>query len=823
MSGQSQRGKAKSLRARNQRMSMPPINPLRVSHAQNASNDNLGIYANPRLTYILGRHVIGNVGEITTIEGDHVRGVIKAVSPSADLGITYAQVAQKSDKGNRKNVADRTILWTEIKMVQISNVKRLDCLVDDIKTDGEIAKDCSTNNVVEDKELVPFFASSDVVKDCLLDQGSFSAMEMFETNEKMFSVVSTYNDDLREYTTPVDRSAPNFSETEARCAKLAQDITENSSCISLIDNEDIGMENEEEKYSAVRRNGTVQNSVRNTKSNSRPSLAQAETPVSCLGNQLSQVCIQSSKPNHTEAVRVSISVGDALKSDVGPQVNGVSRISTQVDKDKVKLCHDQPTKVSTPACVCTSAPVVKTNAMDVPVSSVSKPSSTEERVKKSTLDPNAPEFQPMGLSYTSHSVASMPPNIQPSLPTLNMTIPHYVSTVNVISQASQLPAQATFIAAGQHMYAPYSYGHQTHIQQLLPTPVCSSGPGTTAQHVRGSALPPSVNQQSYVTHGSNMMHQLGQNVTLGQTITAPQVITGHNSTGRLPVCPSSSVNFTRQRSNDSPSSVTHGTSYAVQQSTMSIPTFQSQTVYQLPNGTFPFLVSSHPPVGLQFLPGPPTAVSSGLMLGGVHVSQPNQQICPTHTIMQMQPAHLQIPVGQPDQITQTTTPQQTSQSQQIFSQHFQDQSHSIQIPSYANLQAPYHHNLMFAPQQNSPGFYPGASAMIATPGVNHIASGLSPIVGQPNPHPLGASVANQSDSSTTSQQLQQTHIMSQPNCQPQQLLQHYPAIPQPHLLQAQQLSAAQHIGGHHLPSNHTYHALMAAMAAGGGVGATQAH
>ncbi|CAH8499423.1 unnamed protein product [Schistosoma curassoni] len=822
MSGQSQRGKTKSLRARNQRMSMPPINPLRVAHAQNASNDNLGIYANPRLTYILGRHVIGNVGEIITIEDDHVHGVIKAISPSADLGITYAQVAQKNDKSNRKNVSDKTILWTEIKMVQISNVKRLDCLVDDIKTDSEIAKDCSTNNFVEDKELVPFFASSDVVKDCLLDQGSFSAMEMFETNEKMFSVVSTYNDDLREYT-----SAPNFSETEARCAKLAQDITENSSCVSLVDNEDIGMENEEEKYSAVRRNGTVQNSMRNAKSNSRTNLAPAETQVNCLGSQLSQVCIQSSKPSHTEAVRVSISVGDALKSDVVPQVNGISKTSTQADKDKVKLCHDQPTKVSTPTCVCTSA-LVKTNVVDVPVSSVSKSSSTEERVKKSTLDPNAPEFQPMGLSYTSHSVATMPPTLQPSLPTLNMPIPHYVSTVNVISQASQLPTQATFIAAGQHMYAPYSYGHQTHIQQLLPTPVCSNGPGTNPQHVRGSALPPSVNQQSYVTHGSNMMHQLGQNATLGQIITTPQVITGQNSTGRLPVCPSSSVNFTRQRSNDSPSSVTHCTSYPVQQSTMSIPTFQSQALYQLPqpNGTFPYLVSSHPPVGLQFLSGLPTAVSSGLMMGGVHVSQPSsQQICPT--IMQMQPAHLQIPVGQPEQINQTTTPQQTSQSQQLFSQHFQDQSHSIQIPSYANLQAPYHHNLMFAPQQNSPGFYPGPSAMIATPGVNHIASGLSPIVGQPNPHQLGASVANQSNqsdsSSTASQQLQQTHIMSQPNCQPQQMLQHYPAIPQPHLLQTQQLSAAQHIAGHHIPGNHTYHALMAAMAAGGGVGATQAH
>ncbi|CAH8501236.1 unnamed protein product [Heterobilharzia americana] len=808
MPGQSQRGKIKSMRARNQRMPISSANASRLTHTQNTSDEGLGIYANPGLTYILGRHVI------------------------ADLGLTYAQVAHKNDKGSRKNVTDKTVFWSEIKMVRIPNIKRSDCLINDIKTDSEIAKECPTNNFVVDKELVPFFASSDGVKDCLLDQGSFSAVEMFETNEKMFSVSSTYNADLREYTTPVDRSAPNFPETEARCAKLAQDITENFSGMGLMDDEgDISLENEEEKYSAVVRPGTVQNAVRSAKSSHRSNVvSQLESTVNSSGSQLSQVCIQSSKASHSEAVRVSISVGDTLKSDGGPQVNGVSKPCVQNDKDKSKQSYDQLPEVSNSVSVSTTTSYIKNSTADAPVTSVGKTSTSEGRVKKSTLDPNAPEFQPMGLSYNSQSMVNIAQNLQSTLPSFSaqgIHIPqHYMSTMNVISQAPQLPGQTAFIAAGQQMYTPFPYSHQAQMQHLLTTPVCSNGPGA-AQQIRGNSLPP-LNQQSYANHGHGMLPQLGQGVSLGQIITTPQMITGHNSSGRLSVCPSSSVNLTRQRSNDSPSAVTHCTSYAIQQPAMSIPTFQSQAVYQLPqpNGAFPFLVSSHPQMGLQFLPGLPTAVSSGLMVGGVHVSQAsNQQVCPTHTIMQMQPTHLQLPVGQSDQVTAPSTTQQTSQSQQMFPQHFQDHPHPSQIHSYPNVPAPYQHNLMFAPQQNASGFYP---AMVAGPGtVSHVA-GLSPVVGQPNPHSLNASIphqSNQPDSSLiNSQQIQQSHMMPQPNCQPQQLLQHYPAVAQAQFLQAQQLSAAQHMSGQHLPNSHTYHAaLLAAMTAGGAAGAPQSH
>ncbi|CAH8837343.1 unnamed protein product [Trichobilharzia szidati] len=715
-------------------------------------------------------------------------------------------------------------------MIRIRNINKSDCLVNDIKTDSEIAKDCAAGNVVADKELVPFFASSDGVKDFLLDQGSFSAVEMFETNEKMFSVSSTYNPDLREYTTPVDRSAPNFSETEARCAKLAQDITENSSGMGLMDDEgDICMENEEEKYSAVVRPSTTQNAARSIKNNHRMnSASQPESTVN-ISTQLSQVCIQSNKPSNTEAVRVSISVGEALKSDGNPQINGVSKVCIQSEKDKTKQIHDQPTEVSTPVCVCTTASCVKSSTSDAPVTSSTKVSTTEERVKKSTLDPNAPEFQPMGLSYTSHSVANMAQTLQSGLPPFSaqsIQIPqHYVSTMNVISQAPPLPGQTAFIAAGQHMYAPFQYTHQAQVQQMLP-PVCSSGPGTN-QQIRGSSLPPSMNQQSYTNHGHNMLPQMGQGVSLGQIITSPQVISGHNSAGRLSVCPSSSVSLTRQRSNDSPSSVTHCTSYAIQQPTMSIPAFQSQAVYQLPQPNGAFFVSSHPQMGVHILSGLPTAVSSGLMVGGVHVSQAsNQQVCPTHTLMQMQPAHLQVPVGQSDQgTTPSTTPQQTSQSQQLFPQQFQEHSHPIQIPAYANVPAQYQHNLVFAPQQNPPAFYPTAPAMVAGPGTVSHVTGLSPIVGQHN-HSLNASIPHQSNQTDpalmTSQQIQQSHMIPQPNCQPQQFMQHYPAVAQAQLLQAQQLSAAQHMGNQHLPNNYPYHALIAAMAAGGAA-AAQTH
>lgn len=52
-------------------------------------------------------------------------GVIKAISPSADFGLSCAQVMNKSDK---TNITDQVVPWNNVKMIVIPSVKLSDYL-----------------------------------------------------------------------------------------------------------------------------------------------------------------------------------------------------------------------------------------------------------------------------------------------------------------------------------------------------------------------------------------------------------------------------------------------------------------------------------------------------------------------------------------------------------------------------------------------------------------------------------------------------------------------------------------------------------------------
>lgn len=58
----------------------------------------------------------------------------------------------------------------------------------------------TTRATTPDKELIPYFEPSETVKDCSLDEGAFPPDEMFQTNKELFSVRSTYDPELSEYT-----------------------------------------------------------------------------------------------------------------------------------------------------------------------------------------------------------------------------------------------------------------------------------------------------------------------------------------------------------------------------------------------------------------------------------------------------------------------------------------------------------------------------------------------------------------------------------------------------------------------------------------------
>lgn len=83
--------------------------------------------------------------------------------------------------------------------------------------------------------------------------------DQFEVNQKLFGVQTSFDESI--YTTPIDRSAPDFKQREARASKLAKEILDTSGNVTNIHlAEERGLVlgtdyDEEDRYGAVVRNG----------------------------------------------------------------------------------------------------------------------------------------------------------------------------------------------------------------------------------------------------------------------------------------------------------------------------------------------------------------------------------------------------------------------------------------------------------------------------------------------------------------------------------------------------------------------------------------
>lgn len=96
------------------------------------------------------------------------------------------------------------------------------------------------------------------LEDMALDSGGATGWDQFATNERMYGVQSTYDENI--YTTAIDRSNPQYKQREAQAARIAREIEGSSAADAHIaeerrrdaDRGDGGLD-EEEKYSGVRR------------------------------------------------------------------------------------------------------------------------------------------------------------------------------------------------------------------------------------------------------------------------------------------------------------------------------------------------------------------------------------------------------------------------------------------------------------------------------------------------------------------------------------------------------------------------------------------
>ncbi|KAK3671845.1 poly(A)-binding protein binding protein [Recurvomyces mirabilis] len=119
-----------------------------------------------------------------------------------------------------------------------------------------------------ERELQRWDASADTDVDLSLDAGGQTGWDQFAVNEQMYGVQDTYDENI--YTTAIDRSDPRFRQKEAEAAKIAREIEGSSAGNAHVAEErradadkDDGLD-EEEKYSGVRREPSVQLPKRST-------------------------------------------------------------------------------------------------------------------------------------------------------------------------------------------------------------------------------------------------------------------------------------------------------------------------------------------------------------------------------------------------------------------------------------------------------------------------------------------------------------------------------------------------------------------------------
>ncbi|KAA3674574.1 uncharacterized protein DEA37_0007849 [Paragonimus westermani] len=818
-----QRGKVKTVpRSRGQRVPVNSANfPKAIHHLPTQQEDGLGIYSNTELTYMLARHVIGNIGEVTTTENSKLLGVVKAISPSGDLGLVFAYSPQKNKNG-QVNVVKHTVSLSNWKMVRISDIKFSDCLIGDTQADLESVNDCEfTSATATDKELVPFFASSEAINDCDLNQGGFPAEEMFKTNKELFSVSTTYNPDLSEYTTPIDRSAPNFPETEAWCTKIARYIEDNHSPHASIED---SCEDEEAAFSAVARvqkDSSVASRVsgRSPRTVNEVSSSNRGDALSNVSRQMAHVSVHtasltaaessSSQDSHPDNAKAS----ETIKVDSVYPAASMNRSTDHVASEKTSV--GEVSDVQTP--IVSSEPESPSAPPNVSASF----SATESKVKKSKLDPNAPEFQPMSLQYANLSGAvQLQPQLQSALAGLSLNSSQVIHPVVNANHSGQLsiPALTAFVATQQpQLYAPapVSYGtHSDQMSHMLSGAIQASAANNLVSHMRGGSLPPYLSQQGLSaalnsTPSLLLPHAQQPGITMPQIVNPqPPLVAGPNNGGRFSV-PSSSVCLTRQRSNES-AGTPHSSAYGTPQN-LSMSTFQSP-VYQLsqPGGTIPLWLAGHPQVGLHFVP---SAGSSPLVVGNMPMSQTSgQPIYPTHAMLHVQPTQLPVPAVQLEQAPPSSTPQQNHHQPvfQAHSGHFQDHHH-IQVPSYAPM--------IFTTRQPPPNsFYHTAPSVLTAPNAinTSVQAGLLPLVNQPNPqHAAGVNIGHHQpnlDPGLVSASLSASQF-PHAGCQPSHLLQQYSAAHQ-QLLQAQQLAANQHVNQQSLQPS-AYQNFVGLVASGG--------
>eukprot|EP00918_Siedleckia_nematoides_P097765 GHVU01214148.1.p1 GENE.GHVU01214148.1~~GHVU01214148.1.p1 ORF type:complete len:950 (+),score=116.10 GHVU01214148.1:44-2893(+) len=220
-----------------------------------------GIYANQRLTYV-ATSMIGCVVQVQVKNGGTYEGIFRTFSPKMEVVL---ELAHKYDESGASVIPTRERLVDKIifKLPDIISITASEVDVDfvnkDTFTDGAISK--SYNGQTPEKELTPWEGdpSMDVELDTAaesVNNNGWDPNDMFRINRERYHVESSYDPSLKQYTTALKtEDTAEWREKEARAAKLACEIERSEAYKVNAELENGDERDEEEKFSAVVREG----------------------------------------------------------------------------------------------------------------------------------------------------------------------------------------------------------------------------------------------------------------------------------------------------------------------------------------------------------------------------------------------------------------------------------------------------------------------------------------------------------------------------------------------------------------------------------------
>nr|XP_057918339.1 ataxin-2-like protein isoform X2 [Doryrhamphus excisus] len=219
-----------------------------------------GVYNNARMLHFLTA-VVGSTCDIRVKNGSVFEGIFKTLSSRCELAVDAVHKRSEDDGSappRREDITDTMIFSPSDLVTMICRDVDLNYATRDTFTDTAISSN-RVNGEHKEKVLQRWEGGDSNGESYNLDadtSNGWDANEMFRYNEVKYGVTSTYDSSLSMYTVPLERgNSEVYRQREARAARLASEIESSPQYRHRANLENDEGKSEEDKYSAVVRDG----------------------------------------------------------------------------------------------------------------------------------------------------------------------------------------------------------------------------------------------------------------------------------------------------------------------------------------------------------------------------------------------------------------------------------------------------------------------------------------------------------------------------------------------------------------------------------------